>query len=96
MADIATSVAKAHVLSGAGEIERISGPAVQQARILGHKFLAELGRLAAEEAIKAKKKTIMPEHIETAGKMLTENYSAVVKALEAAPVQSEGQEPAAE
>ena len=43
MADISSSAAKQHVLSGAGdEVSRMSGDAVQVARDLGHQFFQNL------------------------------------------------------
>ena len=71
MADISSSAAKQHVLSGAGdEVSRMSGDAVQVARDLGHQFFSKLGGAAAQEASKAKRKTIMPADLHNAARSL--------------------------
>lgn len=77
MADVSTSAAKAHVLKGSGDVSRISKEGVQLARGFAHAFLAKLGEKAAVTAQNAKRKTIMPEDIEEAGKSLGLTAAAV-------------------
>ncbi|RMH58879.1 MAG: hypothetical protein D6679_03535 [Candidatus Hydrogenedentota bacterium] len=70
MADVSASAAKEHVLKGSGDVGRISKDAVQVARELAQAYLADLGRGAAEEAKKARRKTIMPDDLRAAARAL--------------------------
>ncbi len=76
MADVSSSAAKEHVLKGSGDIQRISGDAVQAARDLAHQYLAKLGQAAGEEARKEGRKTIMPADLQTAARALATAASA--------------------
>ncbi len=70
MSDISSSAAKTHLLTGSGEIQRVSGEAVEKARALGQEFLSALGREASARASEAGRKTIMPEDLEEAARKL--------------------------
>ena len=68
MSDISASAAKSHLLSGSGEVSRVSGDAVTKAQELGHKFFSSLGREAAAEAQAAGRKTLMASDLDAAAK----------------------------
>ena len=76
MADISSSAAKEHLLKGSGDIQRVSGDAVQAARDAGQKFLAEVGRQAAERARAEGRKTIMGSDVQQAAARVASTQGA--------------------
>lgn len=71
MAEISASAAKEQVLNGTESVKRMSADAVAEARNLGHEYLKQLGKKAESEAQSDGRKTIMPQDLRVAARLLT-------------------------